>query len=79
MYKKLIVRFTVFEHEILGAFTKLLKATISFFLSVPLSVSLYVRIEELCSPRNKFSLNLIFEYISKIRWEISSSIKMWHG
>jgi len=49
------------ESKLLGAFTKLRKATISFVLSVCLSPLGIVRL-----PLDRFSWNLVFENFSKI-------------
>ena len=56
-----------YVYIILGLFAKLRKASISFVMSVCLSVS------------KDFSLNFIFEYFSKICRENSSFMKIWQG
>jgi hypothetical protein len=58
----------------LGAFAKLRKATISFVMSVRLSIRPH-RTPRL--PLDGFSWNFLFEYFSKICWQNSSVIKMW--
>jgi len=57
----------------LGAFAKLRKTTVSFVMSVRPSV----RPHGTRLPLNRFSLNLICEYFSKICPENSSFIEMW--
>jgi len=60
----------------LGAFAKLLKATISFFISVSPSVRPSVLARETTRiPLEGYSLNLMFEYFSKICLENSGLIK----
>ena len=60
---------------ILGAFVKLRKATISFVISVCLSVRLSLRpYGKTQIPRNGFSCNSIFEYFSKFCRETTSFI-----
>jgi hypothetical protein len=56
------------EEEFLGAFTQLEKATINFVLSACPHVYLHPN-ETTRLPLKGFSLNLIFEYFSKIRPE----------
>ena len=61
-----------------GAFAKFRKATISFVMSFQLSICPSVRMEELGSPPDRFSWNLVFEHSSKICREYSSFIRTWH-
>jgi hypothetical protein len=49
------------EFSFLGAFAKLLKATIIFIMSVCLSIRQYVRVEQVGSQWADFYDNLIFE------------------
>jgi len=59
----------------LDAFAKLRKATISFFMSVCLSV--YLRPHSTVRlPKGRFESNIIFEYFSKTYGENSSFIKI---
>jgi len=58
----------------LGAFTKLLKATISFFMSLRPSVC---RQGTTRLHLEWFSWNFIFVHFSKICWENSSFFKIW--
>ena len=58
---------------VLGAFAKSKKATISFVISVRPSVLTSVQ-TELCTQRDGFEWNSIFEYFSKICQEDSSLI-----
>ena len=60
------------ELEILGAFVKFQKATVSFFMSVRPSA----RMEQLGYPLYRFRWNLVFEYFSKIYRENSNLIKI---
>jgi hypothetical protein len=65
----------------IGAFEKLRKATISFVMSVRLSVRMYVCLSvwphrTTRFPQDNFSWNLKFEYLSKICLENSSFIKI---
>ena len=60
--------------EFLGAFAELLKVTISFVMSVRLSVRQHGTTR---LPLDGFLLNLIFEDFSKICRENSSFVKIW--
>ena len=63
----------ILQNTVLGAFAKSLKATISFVMSVRLSVHPH-RTTGL--PLDEFSWNVIIEYFSKICQENSSFIKI---
>ena len=58
--------------SILGAFTKLWKATVSFIMSV--SACQYATTQ---LPLDRFSWNVTFQYFSKIQKENSIFIKIW--
>ena len=73
------VKRVISQWQLLGAFTKLRKATISFVLclSVRPSVRLFFCPHGTARlPLGGFSWNLIFMYFSKICWENSSFIKI---
>jgi hypothetical protein len=64
------------DFSLLGAFAKLRKATISFIVSVCLSVCPSVRMKQLGSNLTDFHEILVFEYFSKIYRENSSLAKI---
>ena len=71
---------TMLVHSFAGAFAKLRRTTISFVMSVCLSVRLFVclsfRKKQLGSSKGGFSWNLVFEYLYKICRENSIFTKI---
>jgi len=82
LYVQVEHNFYMLNCVILGAFTKLWKATISFVISVCLPVYLSVRSSVFPHGTTRLPLvgflwYLIFKYFSKIYRENSSIIKIW--